>query len=82
MPLAALGVADAVLLGAHAAERHRIDEFQWLGLKHSDRCTLWPPAVLPVAAVAQVILHVAAAEVQFGIDVGELAEDLAAGSCP
>ena len=55
---------------------------KWLGLKQSDRWIVWPPAVSIVAGIAQVIFHVAAAEVQFGIEVGELAEDVAAGSCP
>ena len=55
---------------------------RWLGLKQSERCTLLPRGGHPVAAVAQVVLHVAAAQVQLGIEVRELAEDLPAGSCP
>ena len=50
---------------------------RWLGLKQSDRCTLRAVGGRPVAAVAQVILHVAAAAVQLRVDVLELAEDLA-----
>jgi predicted metalloprotease len=77
----ALGVAEAVLLGPHAAHGHRVHELEVAGVEAEREVHLRPVRVM-VRAVAQVVLHVAAADVQLGIGVRELAEDLRAGSCP
>ena len=57
-------VADAVLLGPHAAQRHGIDELQVAGIEAQRQMDRAARRGRPVAAVAQVILHVAAAAVQ------------------
>ena len=50
---------------------------RWLGLKASERWT-WPPdARHDVARVAEVVLHVAAAQEALGVLVVERGEDLA-----
>ena len=72
----ALRVADAVLLRADAALHDRADEFQVARIEAQRQVNLAVRARDPIGAVAEVVLHVAAAVMQFGIDVGELAEDL------
>ena len=69
-------VADPVLLGAHAAHRHRVDELEVARVERQREVD--PAAVLrgPVARVTHVVLHVAAARVLLRVEVLELAEDV------
>ena len=71
------GVTHAVLLGAHATQDHRIDVFQMARVEAQREVHLLAALGHEVRAVAQVVLHVAAAEVQLRIAVLDLAEDLA-----
>ena len=48
---------------------------KWLGLKHSERWIGRPDAVFHSSAVSEMIFHVAAADVQFGIHIGKLAKN-------
>jgi hypothetical protein len=74
--LAAL-VMHAVLLGADAAHRHRIDELQVGRVERQRHVDLVPVLRGPVVGVAEVVLDVAATAVQLGVGVLELAEDCA-----
>ena len=69
-------VADPVLLGAHAAHRHRVDELEVARVERQREVD--PAAVFrrPVARVTHVVLHVAAARVLLRVEVLELAEDV------
>jgi hypothetical protein len=69
-------VADAVLLGAHAADRHRVDELEVARVEAEREVDRAARSGDVIGAVPHVVLHVAATEVQVGIGVGELAEDL------
>ena len=71
-----LVVPEAVLLGADAAHEHRVDELEMARVETQREVHLLAGEDL-VGAVAQVVLHVTAADVFLGLLVGELAEDLA-----
>src|SRR2546425_3199180 len=74
----ALGIACAILLCAHAAQRNRIHKFQMAGIETQRQVNLAAGNRLPIGAIAQVILHVTApAHVKLGIKVGKFAKDLA-----
>ena len=73
---AALVVADAILLGADAAHRDRVDVFQVAGVEAERNVQLRAVGGEPIAAGAEVIFHIAAAAVPIGIRVVELAEDI------
>ena len=68
-------VARAVLPGPHPAQGHRIDELQMAGIEAEREVDAAAVAGLVVGRVAEVILDVAAADVELGIHVVELAED-------
>ncbi len=79
--LVAVLVVGQVLLGPHAAQGHGIDEFQMAGVEAQREVDLLTGFGGPIAGIAQVVLDVAAAQMQFGIDVGKLAENVLALLC-
>ncbi len=72
----AAGVAGVVLLAAGPADGDRVDEFEVAGVERQRQVNLFALRGVPVAAVAEVIFHVAAAPVDVVLDILELAEDL------
>ena len=60
----------------HAPQGHRVDELQVAGIEAQRKVNLLAVVAGPVAGVAQVVLHVAAAAAQLGLAVLELAEHL------
>src|SRR5581483_1435349 len=58
------GVPGAVLLRARPAKRDWVDEFQMAGIETQREMDFPPGSSLPVAAVAEMILDVAAASVK------------------
>jgi hypothetical protein len=72
---AALTVALVVLLGAHPAERHRVDVLEVARVEAHREMDRMPGRRHPVAAVAEVVLDVPAATELLGSVVLELAED-------
>ncbi len=71
----------AILLGAHASERNGIHEFQVAGIEAKRKVNGFSGRGLPFTAVSEVILHVAAAHVQIGIEIRELTENLPRALC-
>ena len=69
-------VVVAILPCAHPAERHRVDELQVTGVEGERQVHLLPCGGDPVGVVTQVVLHVAAPDVQLRVAVLELPEDL------
>ncbi len=67
---------DARLLGARAAQRHRIDRLQVAGVRHQVDAHLPAIRAGKHAGRADVILHVAAAQHAARIDILESGEDL------
>src|SRR5581483_3483662 len=75
-PAAALHVAGAILLGARAAERHGIHELEMTRVETERQMDFLAGGALPVGAVAEVIFHVAAPDIQMRIGFRELAKNL------
>ena len=69
-------VGAAVLLGPREPQGHRVDELQVAGIEAQREVDLAARRSDVVVVVAQVILDVAAAAIQLGIDVLEFAEDV------
>ena len=61
MPLLAFGVADAILLGADAAQGDRIHKFEMAGIETERQMDFCAGGGRPIGAVAEMIFHVAAA---------------------
>ena len=70
-------VAGAVLPRADAAQRDGIDKFQMARVKAKRDVNFAPVRRRPIAAVSEVIFHVAASLPEFRLGVGEFAENLA-----
>jgi hypothetical protein len=68
-------IRGSVLPGPHAADRHRIDELQMARVEAEREVHAAAIGSTVVGGVAEVILHVATADVKFRIHVGKLAED-------
>src|SRR5882724_10437470 len=75
-PALALGVTRAVLLGARAAERNRVDEFQMAGIETQREMNFLAVSSCPIRAVAQMIFHVTPAPLRFPFCVRKLAKNL------
>ncbi len=75
--LLAVEIGRAVLLRPRQPQGHRVDELQVAGVEAERQIAApRPTTVTYVVAVAQVVLHVAAAAEPLRVDVLELAEDL------
>src|SRR5262245_4150494 len=70
-----LAVAGAILLSAHPSERNGIDDLQMAWVEAQGQMNLPAASGLPVRTVAKVILHVAAARVEFRIHVREFTKN-------
>ncbi len=75
--LAAITVAKTILMGADAAKHNGIHKFQMAGIEAKRKMNCPAVARRPIAAVAEMIFHVAARGPQLGIGVGKFAENFA-----
>src|SRR5437773_3359997 len=77
----AIGIACSILFCAHPPECDRIHKFQLAWIETERQMNLAAGNRLPVGAVTQVILHIAVAvRVEFRIEIGKFAKDLAGRS--
>ena len=74
--LLAAALVIAVLLGAHAAHRNRVDELEMAGIEAQRQMDFVALGGDPVAAVAEMILHIAAAVMALAVRVVEFSEYL------
>ena len=73
----ALGVAVAVLLGARASHRDRIDKLQMTGVETKRQFDALAALGFPLVGVTEVIFDIAAARVQLGVFVFKFGENAA-----
>ena len=69
-------VVRAVLLGAHAAQRHRVHKLEMARVETKRQMHLFARRRRPIVAVTQMIFHVTVTDGQLRI-IGKLAENLA-----
>ena len=79
--MVALVIVCAILFGAHSSERNGIHEFEVARIEAKRKVDGFSGRGLPFTAVSEVVLHVAAAHVQIGIEIRELTENLARALC-
>ena len=71
-----LRISGTILLRAHASQRNGIHKFEMTWIEAKREVNLPPRHRFPVAAVSEVILHVAAPDIKIRIEVRKLAENL------
>ena len=74
--LCAVFITRAILFRAHAAQHDGVDEFEVAGVEAKRQVNEAAGGSLVVAAVTQMVFHIAAAPVKVRVAVLELAEDL------
>ena len=75
--LAAIAVAETILLRTHSTQHDWIDKFQVARVEAKREMNFSPIAHCPIAAMAEVMFHVAALRPHFGFGVGEFLKNLA-----